>query len=666
MKASIFQSGDFLANYLVESNEQVEDVDFSVCMISFKDDIAYAWIDGNLNIRIYRGDDSLLVNNESKPQFFGSTNVELGDIFSVTYSDLLSEPDANTENYVLENATPSYPTLLLDYQVENKEELDIQPINQIEAREAEMPIMTSFIKDEIEELDESMRTDDLEIDAAQMDEEEYPREEINKFPKINRDTKRVKPKFDFQKIKSSLSNISKSPNTQKVLQSIKSGINKVFGGLMSATSKVSDFIYAVILRRNSHQLKRFQSSNKKKNLQYLLIVILIITPTYLVFFRGKSTTTTPGTKTAVKNSKDNEQIRNSVQTAFQNVQKIYNTDPISVPSFNQSYTTLKQEIEKARSAGFSDTAYLDSTLKEVQTYENKILKVTEITKVDISYNATTIPNAKIVDFSLNGTDVYAIDQTNAQILKSGQGQDFEVFAKDERGADKKLTTMTQITCAENLCYLLDETKGLAVLNLSNKTFSNYSGLGDAGKGVKEMAYFTSIKKIYTFTPSSGKVLRYDKLGDAFTAPTQWNKDTGFGGDISDFAIDGSILELSTSGKLRRFASGINDTQFGGIDESTIKLGSRLQVSSTMSPNPAKTNRLYIADSDNKMIAVYEPVFKEDKSNAILKYNFKGIYKYNGTDGIQFNNFTEIVLSADENALYLLDGNAVHKVTVTGI
>lgn len=634
MKESIFQSGDFLANHLISASEVVDDVDFSVCLIAFKDGVVYVWIDGTLNVRIYRGGESLLINSENKPQFNGSAQVELGDVLAVSFTDHLVEHDSLFEDYVLEKNVPSYPSLYIDYQLDINGEL-----TQIETDSYENVTSQTEIEDENE-----LPVKPYSLQALNESESE---EKIESRNKINIDTQAF-----VQNIKEKLAALKESDFFSNIGVYSKKVLSFIFGIAMGITSAILDFIYKVVLRKNSHQFKRFQNSYQKKNLQYLLILVIVVFSTYALFFTpsGKKSQNLNQNGTSV--TKTQEEVRANIQAEFDKLTDYF--DYVQIENFNSSFATLKNQINAARSSGFSDTSYLDTILTKAQSFEDTLFKVTPITKVDDVFFATNISNAQIVDFALVGNDVYALDKANSQVLKSATGQQFEIFASDPR-----LSAMNQISCGDGNCYILDESRGLAVLNLAKKTFEIFPNTSNFSLGVTESIY--AFNRLYTLVPGEGKVMKYDKSGQAFTAGEKWNTDAGFTATTADIAIDGNIFELDSTGVLRKFYRQKVDVSFEGLQESNPKLGSKLQMS--MSPardaGPNVRNRLYITDSDNKMIAVYDKDI-----NSMKQFSFKGVYKYRGTDKISFDNIIETQLSSDEQSLYLLGNNMVFKVRVT--
>lgn len=638
MKESIFQAGDMLADHLIDAKEEVDDVDFSVCLLAIQDGVLYVWIDGNLNLRIYRGTESLLVNGNLESQFYGSTGLELGDILAVSFNKYVEEFDERIENYVLEKEVPVYPALFVDYQVENIASTQL----------LETPSESFQTEESVEGLayHGSLQDTDEDLERA------YGQSE----PVTSQDSL----KFTVSKLGLSdkLSQLKQLDLLNKAQIYLKTAGIFIWNILLAITSGILDFFYKFIFRKNAHQVKRFQASYQKKYLQYLLIFAVIIFGIYTIIFRSNpSTASKSGDNSSILPGigKSEQAVKNGIQADYDKLSQYY--DAARVDDFNQSFASLKTSISSAKSNGFSDTAFLDNISFQAQNLEDKLYRITSITKVDQAFTAASIAKANLTDFSVINNDIYAVDKGNSQILKSTAPDQFQTFASDSR-----LTALSKISCKITTCYLIDENKGIAILNVTTKTFTLVSGTESLGKTAKEIITFVIDNKprLYVLVPSAGKVFRYDKAGETLGKQATWNSEAGFGMDTQDFAIDGSIFELSSNGVLRRFYTGKNDTSLKGLQEANPKLGSALQVAVTdaRDPAPGVRNRMYIADSANKRIVVYDK-----DPNPSNQYLFKGSYKYRGTDKIGFENFQQIVLSGDEQFLYVLENNTVYKIQV---
>jgi hypothetical protein len=635
MKSAIFQAGDNLAKELINAKYEVDDVDFNVGIFAFKDDTIYVWIDGDINARIYRGEHSLLINDKFKSQFNGSASVELGDIFAISHSDNIRYEDSNFEDYVLENSEPEYAALYLDYQIDSLHDLNQKD----EQEESAVPAPTYQSVEKITPMvaheTSNISLDDEVQEPVSTEEQVAPRASFNASEKL-------------QAFKNSA-----------VTDKVKGGVRKVGSFMMGISSSLLDFIYTVILRKNQHQLKRFQSSFQKKNLQYVTIALVLLVSTYFIFstFTGKTDPTAPVTPTA-STKKNDDQTKASIQSELAKLEQAFTGSQVA--AFDQSYNSLNQLITSAKSANFQDPAYLTQTSTKADELKFKLYNITPITKVDDIFfpNDPALGTVTLIDFDVVGSDIYAIDSAGSRILKSKSSQQFEVFA-----SDAKLTNLKSIACSNTNCFVADATAGLASINLATKAVTITNGLTSAGVGVTEMAYYSNVNSVYTLNPEGGQILRYARNGERFGAGAKWNKVAGFDINTVDFSIDGNIFELSNSGVLRKFYSGIIDAAFGGLEESNPKIGSDLQMDMTVARDADANvkNRLYIADSSNNSILVY------DKNlNANKKFPFLGSYKYTGTDTVKFDKFQEVVLSSDEQFLYILENNSVYKIRVGNI
>ncbi len=649
MKSALFNSGDSLADHLLSLKLPVEDVDYSVCFLAFRDGVVYVWIDGDLNVRMYRGAQSMLINSQSQPQYYGSATVELGDILSISNFKNLSEEDPYTEKYVLNEAEPKYHGIFIDYQIDY-------------ASEELFSVISDETREDIPEIQEQGLVDQNPVDK---------KNEVNTVlaeTKISH--KDIEPDQNFKfnaaktKILQSATRLRDSASLERIQSGLKGLGSRIWKFFMSITSAGLDLIFGLIYRNNPHKLKRFHGSTRKTNLQYLTIVLVLLFSGYLILSRAPSTDSPSSIPGATINQSGNNQsnIQASLQKKFDDL-KLYATAK-NIEQFNATYTSLNGEITMAKKNNFPNQAFLTTIETESRDLEFNLYNITKIEKADEIFVATNIPNAKIVDFSIVSNTVYAVDRANAQILISNGGlMQFDVFA-----SDTQLTSMNNISCLQTSCYITDDNIGLVILNLQTKTFSKFTAsetLKKAGMGVQELEVFlvSSTPYVYTFIPSENKILRYIRNGDGFKNPEVWNKAAGFGGTITDFTIDGGIFEISNSGSVRRFFGGNIDANFTGISPALLPLGTSLQIATTpaRATSPNNINRFYIADSDNQRIVVYEKDLNPDK-----KYTFKGSYKYTGNENLTFVNIKQLIMGSDEKTLYGLSDNKVFRVSVSAL
>ncbi len=361
------------------------------------------------------------------------------------------------------------------------------------------------------------------------------------------------------------------------------------------------------------------------------------------------------------NSSNDANLRNEIELRYSALNQL--AAAYQVDEFNQKLVEFRSLLESASAQGFKDDLYIKQMQTNVTQLEDSVYKVTPITKMDEVFSATNIPNVDIVDFSRVGNTIYALDRANSQVLVSNSAtQQFDVFAKDP-----DLRALSHISCIQKSCYIVDEQIGIVILNLETRSFSKFSALRDAGKGVKEIATYLAgdVVYIYTLVPAEGKVLRYQRVGDGLSKPDVWNKDSGFGPNVTDIWVDGSIYEMSNDGTLRKFYTGSVEpiNSFGGLGIAILPLRGDLQLAITppRDPAPGVINRLYITDPANERIVVFDRDLDAQK-----KLRFLGSYKFRGSDRINFSNLKEIDLSSDEKYVYGLSNNIVFKFAVTSL
>jgi hypothetical protein len=633
MKETLFASGDNLADHLSKLNEPIDDVDYSVCFLGFRDGIVYVWMDGDLNLRIYRGDNSILVNADREPQFFGSTNIQLSDILVVSPTKNLKSNDSNIEKYVLEQGKPDYPAFVLDYQIEYSQNQSF----------ANLP------EDNTLQVNENFQEVD---DVSQM----YNRESLQSEEQGNSRIDDLKQRFGDLRAK-----IDESGVLGKIQNGLQVLFSKIWTYLMSFSSWILDFFYILFNGNNPHKVKRFQSSPRKRTLQYIVVLLLVLLVGYttLSLFPSRGDSSQNNGSSTSTGKDQNAQFRDRINAEFVKLEEAAMLANVNLFTSTQAY--LNRLIDDARSSNFTDNAFLLDISSRARDLEFDLFNITKVQKADQVFDASRIKNVNLVDFDVLNGNVYAIDRNNNQILVSNLSTlSFDVFASDEQ-----LTAMRNISCAQTSCYITDDEVGLVILNLQTKTFSKFTNnerIRTAGAGANEVKVFLlgNVANIYIHYPSQSSILRFTRVGDGFQNPVTWNAQAGFGSDISDFDIDGGIFEMSNAGVLRRFFAGRLETSFGGLAPSTLPLGSNLQIASTPAreTNPNNRNRMYVSDPENERIVVYQKDL-----NSSNQYDFLGSYKYTGTEILNFSNISQIVLSQDERTLYLLNDNKVIRIGV---
>lgn len=700
MKHAIYESGDFLAENLHTNFSDLEDVDYSTSFALFDGNEIYVWIDGSLNMRIYRGEESLVVNEDfSKEQFWGSTIAEVGDIFVLTTNEYIENYDARNEEYVLEKASPDYPSLFIDYQTnpENLSEEEHHEDKGVEENQHEigeqMPEnlneeTTAFAKEsnnkqtklnKLNEIDNLEAVADLDGHAKPAkeyltDESSYnqafePEKEFStkEKSKSSQSGKSKKSKFAFINTgKESLQNFTQNKALQNFGGNAKVTGLRLGSVVNSYLSNMLDWVYLNILRKNKQQLKTFQNSQQKIYLKFLIIGLVVVLVSYsflsLISSGGDDPANTEGQGTAQQGDQEangHSQLLAQIQENSNNLQTFF--DSANVQNYNTLYEQTLSQIQEYTSN--SDDASGIQTAQKIEQQINtnyyQLNGIEPIDKVDQIYLGESIEGVNISDFEVVGDTIYAVDKGNNQILTSNGNQGFDVFLTNEN-----FTSLNQIICLDNnTCYIDDAQAGIISFNLSTKEVGTHPQLESFGVGVQDMGEFRD--NFYTLVPENSAVYRFATTNNGATISTPlgtWNSG-GFDEDTADFVIDGSIYELTQSGELIRYFGGSPTTpdsnDYAELEQANPSLSENILVETTEAreANGVNRNRFYIADSDNKMISVY------DKDPNLQKYPYLGKYMYVGTEAIGFTNFKEIVLSDDELFVYLLEEQNIYRITV---
>lgn len=710
MKEAIYETGDILAGELNKKYSDLEDVDFSTAIIAYKGNVMYVWVDGMFNVRMYRGDESILLNEYvDREQFWGSTKVETGDIISVSKTKYIETVDHNFEDYVLEKRTPTYPSMYIDYQSDeiemdyssmefgikhpedtvteqedkkkHEEVVEKQPVgvDVNESVEDKDEISINQSKTNVD-LDQAPSKPDIIVDDSgikQISEEKKAEREafknLNKKDGNNEDfengdsqkSKNKKLKFAsvdlLNKSKDQFKKGFEAAKSSGFKDKLKSAWRAFSSYVDNLTSKFLDFIYINILKKNKQQIKQFQASKQKKYLQIFVVVFVVFLVSYLFYGVVLKGSGEGGQQENVAaESSGDTQLLQDINTNASQLRTLYNSS--NVAEFNQLYKSTSDQIESYISSPDAEGDALNEVIQEIDGYYYELNGISPIAKVNELYLADGVENASIVDFDVFDGEIYAIDKANSQVLKANTASGFDVLGSDESIAD-----MNQIECAANACFITDAEKGIISFDLSSKQFSVVNGLASYGAGVIQMESY-SIPDVgtwvYTLVPSEAAVNRFGVSGSTLNQPTKWNNVQSFGANTVDFAIDGNIYELNEQGDLRIFRSGFNiqagDPAFGELQPANPKLGQGLKIeaSAALEVDGINRNRFYIADSSNNMVAVYN---KDPKEN---KFNFLGKYMYTGPDRIKFDNFKDIELSDNDQYLYILEDNMVYQIQVS--
>lgn len=682
MKNSIYASGDKLASDLsINYSDELDNVDYNSNFIAIRGNELYVWIDGALNIRIYRGEDSIIVNeDETKEQFWGSTTLETGDIIALSTNENLKDFDTHFEDYVLEKKVPDYPSYYLDVQTKFDYINDLNDLsNNLDQDEQfnEGSLLHENLPEysNIEELEKSVHSFKSEnrIDGDEVeDHEELVDSYNNRKSKHSMEKVYVPDDQRYDENKKSLKDRFKSitpDSIQAIFRDSKIGENAKVAGLRLGTiinefvSNLLDRSFTLIPGKTKADLKRFQNSGIKIYIKLFIFALMIILPILGVFNvlnKGKNN------QVAQTDQKETKETQNA-SAVFGNIEKSsgeLNTyfRASNLQAYNTLYSTLKAEITSFKTT-FADTPEIDKVTQIESTIDANyftINKIQPIQKADIIFLGSSVEGSNISDFDVVGDTVYAVDSAQQRILVSNLNQGFDVFLSDEA-----FKSLNQIVCLEDsVCYLDDAGVGFHSFNISTKEVNSYSQLEGFSNGIVELGKYQN--NFYSLVPSERAVYRFQTSANGTVIQTpagKWNGG-GFGNDTLDFGIDGSIFSLSSSAGIQRFFGGqqvgSDSIDFATLEDVSPPLGTQsldIALTPARDAEGSVRNRFYISDPSNSSINVY------NKDVTLQKYSFLGRYQYAGPDSINLNNTSEIVLGNNESHLYILSSNNVFRITV---
>lgn len=673
MKEAIFNSGDVLADFISKKGLPIDDVDYAIVLLCFRSNVLYVWVDGELNVKIFRGEESLLLNSSFKPQFWGSGFLEDGDRIVIGPKSLWRDLEGahGTDYEGLENLLKSrfekeYSFVALEYKAEGRHKYLDNLERSSEVERQKMGESSEEVAEEVKQFvsikrinnkvinknvktnatNESLNSGDVGVEEEYVDKKDNSESLLNSFKNY------IKDKF---------SQID-SNKVVKFISKLNAGIVLLMRYYFALISQIVDWLFSFIYGAKTFKYKRFKDSafrSKVIKLTGLLVLILIIFNVFRLLLVSKKESEVEITN--FKTASEWLLIKSDLDSKYEKLVGFVNT--MQVEDFEYLRKSLLDEIESLKSNSAYDQEYLNKLYENVQRQEDVLYKNVPVTKVDEIYTTDHLGEVNLVDFSRVGNVVYALDQANSRILISNsQSQSMTIFVTI---SDYK--KLNYISCSNKECYLLDEERGFAILNLETKRVSRFSSLANAGRNVKDMEIFRvgDLEYIYTLIPSESKVLRYPRIGEGIGQPEVWNKEEGFGSETVDILVDGSIYELGVKGKIRRFYAGrLDSATFNGFENVPLGLSGEIKMAATppRDPAPGVINRLYVSDPSNARIVVFDRNLNSNK-----KMEFLGAFKYRGNNGIiQFNNISEITLSSDEKYLYCLTKKVIFKISVTDL
>ena len=271
-----------------------------------------------------------------------------------------------------------------------------------------------------------------------------------------------------------------------------------------------------------------------------------------------------------------------------------------------------------------------SKIKELlQNLNLKISEVSHIYKVDnlvvFSDLALLRPNAGISGASLIKKEIILADSVNGSV--------YSVMADSKKanivtGSDNFKTTSFIDKNAD--AFYLANSSGIFSIN---KQIAKPS---DKWMGISGLKFFAG--NIYLLDPRANQIWKYQGTDLGFVDLVPYLQ-TGISVDLSrvvDFAIDGFVYVLSSTGSIVKFSAGST------VDFTIVGLDTPLANPSSIFATD-ETNNIYILDN-----------------NRVVVLNKEGVYQ---SQYIFTENFTKAIVLADENVkkIFLVSGSKIYSI-----
>lgn len=654
----IIESGDFLASELHNNNEKLDDVDYSVCAIALGFGKIGIWIDGDVNVRIYRGDQTILVNDEKeKLQFYGSTKLELGDLIYVSDTKYLEKPLEDPFSFAY-NIDPKFPCLIIHHDeyfaTEPIEQKFLENTNNEDEKETEVVNLNQFEEENLDSV-EVMKSEEFEEDKKNFKSKEIPN---------TKTANKINPKIYLDTIYKYAGKIDISDVLKNSLVVLKKAIKFITKFYLNISQFLIEFLIALFYKKDTVAYKRVVQSNKKQKFEILLSLVLALLSIFIIYqlipkqvnapTNNINNTNTNQNTNISNNTNPNEILKEEIQALVTELKK--NQIQSDYTSFSSNLVKFFEKIKKAEELKIEGN-FINEKLNEVYSYEETLFNIKRLEKPNLVYLPDD-QNINIIDIAESNGTIYAIDSTNNQILRTNTTTGkIEAFA-----SDSALQKLKLIECSPSECYVIDEENGIAILNLSTRIFRKFTSnatLKSLGQNTNDMKIYQigNTTNIYLYRKNQNEIVRIQRSGDGFTVPSKWNTDVGFGQNTSGFAIDGSIYELSSDGTVRRFYTGklVSANEFNGLDNPLGEWKNATEITTN-----EKTNYIYILDKDNSRIVVYE---KTLNPNGNKKYQFVESIKIKTTNNspVDISQATDLIITTDGKNLYISQRDIIYQI-----
>ncbi|MCB9813377.1 MAG: hypothetical protein H6772_03145 [Pseudomonadales bacterium] len=368
---------------------------------------------------------------------------------------------------------------------------------------------------------------------------------------------------------------------------------------------------------------RDDSGRNKSLFKFLIIglIFIVFLTTIVIFTNGRR--------------KDKERIQNllipieeRILIAKQNI----NDDPISSRDITLGVINSLEKL-KAENLKSSSVSLIDNKLAETTTFYDEISGKVELDELPIFYDLRLVRSDYIAsNLDVSNEKISILDSEKKQVVvldaltKKVSVRD---FAKFEQVKDLSINA--------NTVYVL--TDGIKSFDLEEGSeIKEVKVLGDSNRNALYIDAYDRF--VYVFSPDKRNIYRYSKESEGYSDPVGWMKsETGLKYDeVLSMAIDGDIWLTNSSGQIKKFASGKEESfEIRGLSNQFLN-GIKIYTNDDL-------DNLYILDANNKRIVILS------KSGDFIRE----------IKSVSLATVSSIAVSKSSNKIYAVSGSIIFEI-----
>lgn len=421
-----------------------------------------------------------------------------------------------------------------------------------------------------------------------------------------------------------------SINTKKTIKKISSLLNKIniFRGLPKIIRKILKKIKTK-KEKSIEIANHSETSNKWKNKKILLIVasLLLLILIGNLFLQKKEKNEILVEENASSFEELIEQKQNQIESAL-----LYNNEARAKEILAELQEIIESLSDKEKNK-IKNYNELEEKIKEQIEKIQKIIKLSNPKEIANFSNLSqgNEVNVTAITGKTESSKIYAIDgqNNNIYLLNLKENIISNLTNNDLISGNHAVSANSQ----NNSYFII----GNQLVNINEQEQISFNKINL--ENIENLSSFDIYNnRPYIVDKKQNQIIRYNKVGNEFSSPTNWLKDNS-NINIQGIAIDYSIYILTQEGDVRKYLEGRPE------NFSTDKI----------EPPIEKADYLKIVD---------RYIFVVDKSGQriIVFYKENGLF-INQYYSDKFDNIKDIVIDEKSNKIYILNNNSVYEVDI---